>query len=207
MVLTKEQLEPIVAEATANGKSFARLLIERNVVSESKLTELLSSELGLPMISLAKYRTDTGVAKLIPERLARQYQLIALSKFGERLVVAMADPLNIFAIDDLKVLTQFAIEPVLSPEAEIRRAIEQAYTEQASAPASEETIEGVAKDEESLDTAVAVLLNETGQEEAPVVKVINLMVIEAMRRRASDIHLEPMPDCLRVRYRIDGNLT
>jgi len=206
-VATKEQLEPIVAEASANGKSFARLLIEHDVVSEAKLTELLSNELGLPMISLAKYRTDPAVARLIPERLARQYHLVALTKFGERLVVAMADPLNIFAIDDLKALTQFAIDPVLSPEPEIRRAIEQAYTEQAPAVAPEAELEADGRtEEENLDTAVALLLNETGQEDAPVVKVINLMVIEAMRRHASDIHLEPLPDCLRVRYRIDGSL-
>src|SRR3989338_6200212 len=101
--------------------------ISEVLISESKLTEMLSKELGLPMISLAKYRMDPAVAKLIPERMARQYNLMPLAKFGERLAVAMADPLNIFAIDDLKVLTQVAIDPVLSPETEIRRAIEQTY--------------------------------------------------------------------------------
>ncbi len=204
---TKAQLDELVSESTRNGKSFARLLIERGVIEESKLTELLSKELGLPMISLAKYRIDPAVAKLIPERLARQYNLIALAKFGERLVVAMTDPLNIFAIDDLKALTQVAIDPVLSPELEIRRAIEQMYSA-STAPVSDGTYAkaGEPDTEESLDSAVALMLNESEQSEAPVVQVINLMVIEAMRRRASDIHLEPMTETLRVRYRIDGRL-
>ena len=204
---TKSQLEALVIEASHNGKSFAHLLIERHIVSEEQLAELLSKELGLPMISLAKYKIDPGVARLIPERLARRHNLVALTKFGERLVVAMTDPLNIFAIDDLKVLTQVAIDPVLSTEAEIRRAIEQIYAAQAPAdgPAHEMTAAGPGEDE-TLDTAVAHLLRESGEDEAPVVHVINLIVIEAMRRHASDIHLEPTHDALRVRYRMDGHL-
>ena len=205
-IATKDQLEKIITEASRNGKSFAHLLIERGIVTETKLTELLSKELGLPMISLSKYRVDSAVATLIPERLARQYNLIALSKFGERMVVAMADPLNIFAIDDLKALTQVAIDPVLSPETEIRRAIEQTYTAQTQLAASTKASGDGEGEGGNLDTAVALLLNETSEEEAPVVRVINLMVIEAMRRRASDIHLEPASESLRVRFRIDGRL-
>jgi type IV pilus assembly protein PilB len=157
------------------------------------------------MISLAKYKVDPVVARLIPERLARQYNLIALTKFGDRLVVAMTDPLNIFAIDDLKVLTQVAIDPVLSPEVEIRRAIEQIYAPQAS-PMEMAAEKPEGKNGDTIDTAVAVLMSESGQDEAPVVRVINLVVMEAMRRHASDIHLEPAPESLRVRYRIDGHL-
>ncbi|MDP3722843.1 MAG: GspE/PulE family protein [Candidatus Omnitrophota bacterium] len=205
---TPQQVHAILREASGQRKSFARLLIERGVISESQLTELLSKELGLPMISLSKYRLDSAVARLIPERLARQYHLIALSKLGDRLVVAMADPLNIFAIDDLKAFTQAAIDPVLSPEAEIHRAIEQVYAtgEGLLAGAIGELTFEANEGEETLDTAVALLLHETGAEEAPVVRVINLLVIEAMRRHASDLHLEPMEDSLRVRYRIDGRL-
>jgi len=202
----KEQLEKVVAEAARNGKSFARLLIERGVVSETKLTELLSKELGLPMITLAKYRMDPTVSRLVPERVARQYNLIALAKFGDRLVVAMSDPMNIFAIDDLKVLTQVAIDPVLASESEIRRAIEQVYSGQAIAPApANGAVEERVVDDGNINTAVAILLNETEQE-APVVRVINLLTIEAMRRHASDIHLEPVKDTLRIRFRIDGRL-
>ena len=157
------------------------------------------------MLSLAKYRIDPTVSALIPERLARQHNLVGLAKFGERLVVAMADPLNVFAIDDLKALTQVAIDPVLSPEHEVRQAIEQIYGGQF--PAHEAPPAKTGQEPEDLDTAVALLLSESGENEAPVVRVINLMTIEAMRHRASDIHLEPMKNALRVRYRMDGRLT
>ncbi len=205
-VATKEQLEAIVSEASHNGKSFARLLIDRGILPETKLTEILSKEFGLPMITLSKYHIDPAVAKTIPERIARQYKLLALAKFGDRMVVAMSDPSNIFAIDDLKALTQVAIDPVLSPETEIRRAIEQIYANQSAAAITADMVAEDGNGDESLETAVALLLNETGEEAGPVVRVINLVVIEAMRRHASDIHLEPMKDKLRVRFRIDGRL-
>ena len=202
---TKAQVERLLEEATRNGKSLARLLIDQRVVTQAQLAELLSKELGLPMISLAKYRIDPAVSALIPERLARQHNLIALAKFGDRLVVAMADPMDVFAIDDLKALTQIAIDPVLSSEAEIRRAIEQVYASQLI-PAETAPPPEAAAGMEDLDTAVALLLTENGENEAPVVRVINMMTIEAMRYHASDIHLEPMKNALRVRYRIDGRL-
>jgi len=199
-----DQLDKLGAESSRNGKSFARLLIDQGVVSEAKLIELLSNAFGLPMISLEKYRMDPAVTRLIPERFARQYNLIALAKFGERLVVAMSDPMNIVAIDDLKALTQVAIDPVLASEAEIRRAIEQAYAQQESAAPSAER--GPGGEDDNLDTAVALLLSERENTDAPIVQVVNLLVIEAMRSRASDIHLEPMAEALRVRYRVDGRL-
>ena len=201
-----EQLDTLAGEATRTGKNFAKLLIDKGIISDIKLTELLSKELGLPMISLAKYHLDPALSKLVPERMARQYAIVPLTKYGERLTVAMSDPMNICAIDDLKSLTQVAVDPVLSTESEIRRAIEQLYASQV--PVMEAPVVNVElTDDTSLDTAVAVLLNENAsQQEAPVVRVINLLVIEAMRRHASDIHLEPMADTLRVRLRVDGQL-
>lgn len=202
----KEQVDKVLLDATKNGKGFGQLLIERGVISESKLTELLSRELSIPMISLTKYRIDPSMAQLIPERLARRYQLVPLNKQGDQLMVAMADPLNIFAIDDLKAYTQGAIAPVISPETEIRRAIEQVYATQAPTMAPS-TGEVISSEDGGLDTAVALLLSERDEgDEGPVVRVINLMVIEAVRRHASDIHLEPTANALRVRYRIDGHL-
>ncbi|MBI4341376.1 MAG: Flp pilus assembly complex ATPase component TadA [Candidatus Omnitrophica bacterium] len=207
-IAPKEQMDKLLAESSKNGQGFGQLLIERSIISETKLTELLSKELGLPLISLVKYRIDSNSAQLIPERMARQYQLIALHKRGDQLLVAMADPLNIFAIDDLKAITQGTVAPVICSETEIRRAIEQIYASQAQAVAARaaEGIEGPDGDIGTLDTAIALLLNEGGEEEGPVVRVINLMVIEAIRRHASDIHLEPMATCLKVRLRIDGHL-
>ncbi len=202
-----EQLDQLAAESSRSGKSFARVLIDQGVVSEPKLIELLAKEFGLPMISLAKYRMDPAVTRLIPERFARQYNLIALAKFGERLVVAMSDPMNIVAVDDLKALTQVAIDPVLASEVEVRRAIEQAYAQQEpSAELSSDGPGGGEGSDENIDTAVALLLSEQENTDAPIVQVVNLLVIEAMRSHASDIHLEPTAESLRVRYRVDGHL-
>jgi len=207
---TKDQLDPLIAESSKGGQSFGRLLIERGVIPESKLTELLSKELGIPMISLAKYLIEPDVVKLIPERIARQHNLVPLAKFGDRMVVAMSDPLNIFAIDDLKALTQVEVDPVLSPETDVVAAIEQVYTSQAgltlTAEEKKTPADGSGPEEENIDTAVAILLDESKEETAPVVRIINLMVIEAMRRHASDIHLESSEHSLRVRYRVDGHL-
>ncbi|HEX9780599.1 MAG TPA: ATPase, T2SS/T4P/T4SS family [bacterium] len=206
-VASKEQLDSLLAEAADSRKNFARILIDRNIVSETKLTELLAGELGLPLISVAKYRIDPAVATLIPERLARQYNVLALAKLGEHLVVAMSDPMNIFAIDDLKALTQTGINPVLCSETEIREAIEKVYAPDRAAQ-EHKALTDLAEvtKVESLETAVDLLLDETGENEAPVVRVINLVVAEAIRLQASDIHIEPLPKSLRVRYRVDGRL-
>ena len=204
----KEQLEPLLAEATAGGKNLARLIVENKLVSESQLSELLAKDLGLPLISVLKYRMDMAVARLIPERVARQYNVVALAKLGDHLVVAMADPMNIFALDHLKALTTFKINPVLAMETEIRQAIDKAYAE--TEPAAVESSESESEAGDAALTAVAVedihLDEPSGSDEAPVVRAINLIVAEAIRRRASDIHLEPLPDVLRVRYRVDGHL-
>ncbi len=209
-LVTQEKLKRVQEEAAQGSKNFARLLVERGLVSQAQLVEVLSRELGLPTISLAKYRIDPAVAKLIPERVAKKYAMIPLSKFGERIVVAMSDPLNLFAFDDLKTLTPYAVNPVLAREEEIRRAIEQIYADQTSvsdALSEDDTQLGESQpDEENVDSAVQLLLSDEASD-VPVVKVINLMIVEALRKRASDIHLEPLADALRVRYRIDGYLT
>lgn len=208
-LMTKEQLTRLLEEARDGGKNFARLLIDRGLVSEERFFGLIAEELGIPTISLAKYRVDPAIARLIPERVARQYILIPISKFGERLIVAMADPLNIFAIDDLKALTQYAVDLVLAQEVEIRRAIEQTYGAQASVlvelPGQDGQGVETQVDSSSLDSTMQLLLSEEAGD-APVVKAINLVIVEALRKRASDIHLEPMADALLVRYRIDGQL-
>ena len=207
-LISKDQLDKLYADAVRSGKNFGRVLIDRGIISESKLTELLAQELSIPVVSLAKYRIDPAVAKLVPERVARQYSLIPLTKFADRLVVAMADPVNIFAIDDLKALTQVEIDPVLSSETEIAQAIQRVYAERPKTGEAEAALAeaGPTSEDGSLDTAVAMLLSDEQEGDVPVVKVINLMIMEAMRRRASDIHLEPLEGSVRVRYRIDGHL-
>ncbi len=206
-LISKEQLAQVLDEAGTGGKNVARLLIDRGLVEEEKLFSILSEDFGIPIISLTKYHIDPQVAKLIPERVARQYTVVPISKLGERLVVAMSDPMNVFALDDLKMSTQYAIDPVLAQETEIRRAIEQIYGGKSrldTLTISDAEMEGEVETTR-LDSAVQLMLSEES-DEAPVVRVINLMVVEALRRRASDIHVEPLTESLRIRYRVDGRL-
>ena len=209
-LVKREQLTQALEEG--GGTNFARTLVNKGLMTEDKVVNVLSEELNIPTISLAKYRIDIQVAQLIPERVARQYNIIPISKLGKRLVVAMADPLNIVALDDIHALTQHATDLVLAPESEIRRAIEQVYNSQAdlsmvlSGEAGEDVPETASVDAgSSLEGAVKLLLSDQNSD-VPVVKVINMMIVEALRKRASDIHLEPLEKWLRVRYRIDGHL-
>ena len=166
----------------------------------------------MPTIHLSKYKFDPDVINLIPERMARQYHLIPLSRFGETLTVAMSDPLNIFALDDLRAHTGCRIDTVLSPQDEISRAIEAQYggkTEDMQSMIDEATLQAatdqmdvqvIKQDEIELSNAMRE------SKTAPIVKLVNLMLTQALKHRASDIHVEPERDCLRVRYRIDGAL-
>jgi len=201
-LVSKDNMDALLEDCARDGKNFAHFLIEKEVVSEGKLTEFMSKEFGLPLISVSKYRIDPLVSSMIPERMARQYNVIALSKFGDNLMVAMSDPLNVFAIDDLKALIQIEINPVLSPESEIRQAIDRAYLEEGDEMESLEDGEDLEGD--AAKSVSDVLLDKDDEDEAPVVRAINLVVAEGIRRSASDIHIEPVEDSLRVRYRIDG---
>jgi type IV pilus assembly protein PilB len=201
-LLTKQQVRDLQRDPEATGARFGRLLIERGLVSEDALFAVVAEELSLPVLSLAKHQIEPELAALIPERVARQYNLIAVSKLGDHLVVAMADPLNIVALEDLAVVTKYAIDPALAQEADIRRAIEQAYGA-SQAGLSAVPVEGEGSGD--VDSVVKKLLAEENGE-VPVVKVINLMIMEALLKRASDIHIEPQMKGLRVRYRIDGRL-
>ena len=209
---SRDEVKRCDEEAVRSGRPFARVLVERGLVSEAALTALLAKELKLPTVTLSHYRMDAEAARLIPERLARRYHLVPLATFGDRLVVAMADPLNVLALDDLKAVTRIPIDPVLASEAEVLQAIQRVYDrheadgQAPSTSVESPSAEGSAGEDEDLETVVAMLLSEDQDSEAPVVKVINLLIREAIRRRASDIHLEPLAGAVRVRYRIDGHL-
>ncbi|MDP3703352.1 MAG: GspE/PulE family protein [Candidatus Omnitrophota bacterium] len=150
----------------------------------------------IPTISLADVDVDPSVGRLIPKRVARRYTVLPIAKSGDRIQLAMADPGDIVALEDVALLTQCAVDPVQAQAADIRRLIEQVFSSQSGMPA-----ESQGSDD---DAPLAQVFEETS--EAPVSKAINLMIAEALRRRASDIHLEPMAEGFRLRYRIDGQL-
>ncbi|RKY31162.1 MAG: type II secretion system protein GspE [Candidatus Omnitrophota bacterium] len=215
--LSKEQLDEALKIQKQSGAPLRKVLVERNYLSEEKLLALLSNQLYIPLMHLSRYKFDPQVIGVIPERMARQYTLIPISKMGNSLTVAMADPLNIFALDDLKAITGCNIDIVLSSEEEIMKVIdaqyrgEKAKIEDLIGEASTPTIPNKEAGEKA---AVELIKSEEielsaalkDSEDPPIVKLVDLTLTEALKKRASDIHIEPEEGCLRIRYRIDGAL-
>jgi len=191
------------------GSSLGKILVDNGYISEKDLMVVMSQQLNIPPIDLTKYKIDKSMMQLIPEKFVKQYCIIPISKIGSTLMVAMADPLNIFLMDDLKMLTNYKIEPVIATENDIKDAIGKYYgihTQEISKiidemPAGEDIEVGAGEDEQ-ID--VSMMAEES--QSAPIVKVVSLTLNEALKRRASDIHIEPCEKFLRIRYRIDGNL-
>lgn len=211
--LNSEQLERALETQRTQRIPLRKVLTKEGIISEEELLSLLSKQLYIPTLHLAKYKFDPDLLKLIPERVAKLYCVIPLSRIGNTLTVAIADPLNIFALDDLKVFTGLTIDTVLSPEDEILKAIDSQYniesknlqdilsdTTTAGSAAEKDTTELLRVDEIELSSTVRE------SEEPPIVKLVDLMLAQGLKNRASDIHIEPEQDCLKVRYRIDGAL-
>lgn len=207
-LVTQKDLERAKNLQAKDGGSLGRILIKEGIVSEKDMMSVMSKELNMPAINLSKYKSDKDCVKLIPEAMARQHRVIAICRFSNTLIVAMADPLNIFVIDDLKVFTKFNVEPVLSTETDILDAIDRLYDSDDSlmSDAIKNTegpnLEVIDMAKEEFDIGEAALEGGT----PPIVKMVNLIILEALKKRASDIHIESEEDYLRVRYRIDGNL-
>jgi type IV pilus assembly protein PilB len=191
------------------GISLDKALIEKGLISEQDLLVLLVRELNIPFINLGKYTIDPALKEVVPEKIARQYKIVPLSALENTVTVALSDPLNIFLIDDLKNITGRNIEVVMSTSADIAKAMDAYYGVPKSASVAEiskdidsEEFEIVSEHEvqENIDSA----LDES--EKAPIIRMVNLLIREALRQRASDIHVEPVIEGMRVRYRIDGIL-
>jgi type IV pilus assembly protein PilB len=210
--LNNDQLNKALNIQREKGTPLRKVLVEEDMIPEEVLLSLLSEELYIPTLNLSKYKFPAEIIGLVPEHIARLYNLIPISRFGNTITVAVSDPLNIFALDDLKTLTGCNIDIVLSPDEEIMRSIESQYgsgskdMEQILDDASQQTqddksgVELVRQEEIELSNA----LEESGK--APIVKLVDLMLNQALKKRASDIHIEPEQGCLRIRYRIDGAL-
>jgi type IV pilus assembly protein PilB len=205
--INKKQIEEALEAQKEKQLPLRQILVEHKIISEEELLSLLSKELYIPTLHLTKYKFDSEITKLIPERMARQYNIIPLSRMGNTLTVAMSDPLNVFALDDLKLLTGCNIDLVLSPTDEIASVIDVQYRagtqdlkEILEAESEKDGVEVIKHDELELKSAVKE------SEKAPIVKLVDLMLTQALKKRASDIHVESEQDCLRIRYRVDGSL-
>ncbi|MFZ5801051.1 MAG: GspE/PulE family protein [Candidatus Omnitrophota bacterium] len=210
-LIRQQDLEKALAEQKEKGGRLSDILVQLGLISESDLTLVLSQSLGLPPLDLSRVKVDPEVLKIIPNEVARSYQIIPISKIGKSLTLAMADPLNIFAIDDVKTLTGYEINPIIGKPKDIMTAIETYYAEDSSEVIGsllkdisvDEKLELV-KPEEKSEMAVEELTRLT--QEAPVIKLTNAIVKQAVDAKASDIFIEPMEARMRVRYRVDGVL-
>jgi len=206
-LVDKKKLENALSIQKKEGGALSQILVREGWISEKELLSLLGQELDIPPIDLSRFKIDPEIARMVPERIARQYHLIPISRIGNTLVISMADPLNIFAMDDLRMLTHYQIDPVLSTDKDILEAIDRIYNPQdlkisRILEGAEMELPTELTDREEVDLE-AIAKN---PEKVPIVEIVNLVLIEAFDKRASDIHIEPGEDRLRIRYRIDGNL-
>jgi type IV pilus assembly protein PilB len=211
-VITPEQLEKAVKLQKESNCRLGSALVKLGFLSDEDVTNFLSRQYGVPAINLSYFEIDPAVVKLIPVETAKRYQILPLSRVGASLTIAMVDPTNVFAMDDIKFMTGFNIEPVVASESSIAEGIEKAYGE-----GEQEGLEEVMKSMEDGGGEADVELQseqeemeladlERAADEAPIVKLVNLVLTDAVKRGASDIHMEPYEKEFRVRFRIDGVL-
>ena len=202
-LVTQEQLLEALQRKKETGKSLARTLIELGIVSESKLTEVLAQHLGLQFVDIASYRVDLTALHLLDEKMASRHLALPLSFDDETLIVAMADPTNIFALDDIKMTTGSQIRPVVATKADIEDAIRTYYretTDMAGVDAVSDIDTSELDDKELADAIGAATTDE------PMVRFVNYVINEAVTGGASDIHFDPQEKEIIIRYRVDGVL-
>ncbi|MBI3553878.1 MAG: type IV-A pilus assembly ATPase PilB [Elusimicrobia bacterium] len=215
-LITQKQLEEALEAQRQGTEKLGTLLIEKGFLKEDALLEFLSQQCGISYVSLANMpEIPEEAIAAVPEAIARQHTLIPCNKSKDRITVALADPLNVLILDDLKMMTGCDVKAVLASETEILAALEKYYKSASSQEVlddivrqsniSAEEAEGIESIEEKEDDADVSLL-ERSAEDAPVIKMVNLMMASAVKARASDIHIEAFPKEIRVRYRIDGVL-
>jgi type IV pilus assembly protein PilB len=231
--ITPAQLQEALSYQKTNGGKLGFNLVKLGFVKDEEITALLSKQYGVPSINLTQFEIDPGIIKLIPAETAHKYQIIPLSRSGATLTIAMTDPTNVFAMDDIKFMTGYNVEPVVASETAVFEAIGRYYAAAAPARGPREMV--VAPTGDSLSSAASLemvtkaleetssivdddveLLQEMEQidvaslerqgGEAPVIRLVNLMLMSAIQKGASDIHVEPYEKEFRVRYRVDGIL-
>ncbi len=235
--ITPAQLQEALNYQKSNGGKLGSNLVKLGFLKDEDITALLSKQYGVPSINLAQFDIDPAVIKLIPSETAQKYQIVPLSRSGATLTIAMTDPTNVFAMDDIKFMTGYNVEPVVASDAAVADAIQRYYpTAQATRAAEKAAKKAGATGQEANLTSAATLemvtkaLEETAaivdddvevleeleqidvsslerqSGEAPVIRLVNLMMMSAIQKGASDIHIEPYEKEFRVRFRIDGIL-
>ena len=208
-LISLQRLRSAQDDQAASGQNLSYTLAKLGYISDGEITNFLSTQYRLPAINLDEYEIDAEVIKLVSRDVAEKHKIIPVSRSGSALIVAMADPTNLHAIDDIKFLTGFNVAPVVASETAIASATERYYS---AGPSIEEVMADFDLGEEDIDFAddeeeANATDLEKASEDAPVVRLVNIILLNAIRKGASDIHIEPYEKRLRVRYRVDGVLT
>jgi len=205
-LITREQLHQALAEQRASKHRLGYVLVKLGLVQELEITKLLARQYRMPAVDLSRFEVDPKLVKLIPGDLASKHVVLPLKREGRTLTIAMADPTDHGLLEDLKFITRYDLFPVIAGEYTLRALIERHYE------SSDQQLQSILKDMEGLDDDVEVLEEQeedaaaANVDDAPVVKLINGLLTDAVKRGASDIHIEPFEHEIRVRYRIDGSL-
>ncbi len=211
-LITRAQLAEALRAQRSSKQKLGTILVRRNFITEDQLAGFLSAQYGVPSVTLTTSNVDPAVARLIPGDVARRYDLLPIKREGDALTLAMADPVNVHAIDHVTFVTGLRVVPVVAAQGAIREAIERAYAGQQNGVA--EALNALADDlaevqmVEDADAGpnIDVFELKESADEAPVVKLVNMVLVDAIQRGASDIHFEPYEKIFRVRFRIDGVL-
>ena len=210
-LVTEEQLRECINLQRQKGGNLASILLEKEYLSEEDLVVTLSEQLGIPHIRVAHYNIPEEVLEEVPESLARQYIMLPVSVTGGVLTLAMADPLNIMALDDLSLLTSYEIKPVVAMQSELAETIEEHYGvgkkgeqlyDELIGDDGDADVQEVEEEDEMADISQL----KSDAEDAPVIRLVNLILVNGLEAGASDLHLEPFEKVVRVRYRVDGKL-
>jgi type IV pilus assembly protein PilB len=219
--ITPEQLQEALNYQKANGGKLGYHLVKLGIVQDEEITSLLSKQYGVPSINLTEFEIDPSVIRLVPAETAQKYQILPLSRSGATLTIAMTDPTNVFAMDDIKFMTGYNVEPVVASEVAMLDAIQKYYSlgkpgSNGQQQSALELASRVLEDMPQIDATDVEVLEELEEisvealakqgEEAPVIRLVNVMLMSAIHKGASDIHIEPYEKELRIRYRVDGVL-
>ena len=205
-LITREQLQQALAEQRASKHRLGYVLVKLGLVQELEITKLLARQYRMPAVDLSRFEVDPKLIRLMPADLATKHVVLPLKREGRTLTIAMADPTDHGLLEDLKFITRYDLFPVIAGEFTLRMLIERHYE------SSDQQLQSILKDMEGLDDDVEVVEEQEDDpaavniDDAPVVKLINGLLTDAVKRGASDIHIEPFEHEIRVRYRIDGAL-
>src|SRR5919106_5850953 len=213
-LITAEQLRQALADQKGKADKLGSVLVRQGSISEEQLIGFLSRQYGIPSITLINLDVDPETLRLVPAHIAKKYDVLPVKRIGGTLTLAMSDPTNVFALDDIAFMTNLQILPVVAPQAAIRKALDRAYEATPAVSSMSDMMTEITGDASNVEVVedlqsgaqVDVFELKESADEAPVVKLVNMVLVDAIRKGASDLHWEPYEKTFRVRFRIDGVL-